>query len=83
MTKRPGPKISTALVEQVEAFLKMQPGDSFFVAHKKASDLQYLRRPVKLAGAGIQILEVVRDSVHKTRGVRVWRRAGSIDTDDL
>lgn len=83
MKKRPGPKIDETKYAQVEAFLLMQPGESFFVAGKKAADLAYLRRPVQKAGAGIQIIEVLRDTVHQTTGVRVWRRAGSIDESEL
>lgn len=83
MKKRPGPKVDPKLRAQVEAFLKLQPGESFFVVGKKASDLEYLRRPVRVAGAGIQIVAVTADTVHEVSGVRVWRREGVIDSSEL
>jgi hypothetical protein len=64
---------------QVNQFLAMKIGQSFFVQDAKSRDLEYLRRPIKKAGAGIRIIEVKQDEIYGTAGVRCWREAGEYD----
>jgi len=81
VTKQRGPKPNPELIEQIEKFKAYKIGDSFFVPGKKASDLEYLRRPAIKAGVGIKIRFVESDPVHITSGVRVWRCSGPSDEE--
>lgn len=81
MSNKPGRKPNPKIAEEVEAFKKLTVGQSFFVAGKKASDMEYLRRPVKAAGLGIAIRYVECDPVNQVAGVRVWRQAGTVDEE--
>ena len=81
---RPGDPVLKA---QVDKFLRMKPrsstyvGDSFFVEGAKSRDLEYLRRPIKKAGANIEIVNISRDQIYGTAGVRAWRLAGPYDDE--
>jgi hypothetical protein len=79
--KKTGPKPSPELLAQIEAFKTYKIGDSFFVPGRKASDLEYLRRPANKAGLGIKIRYIDCDPVHNTAGVRVWRCSGPKDEE--
>lgn len=81
MSNKPGRKANPELLAEVEAFKQLKVGQSFFVAGKKASDMEYLRRPVKAEGVGITIRYIERDPVHGVAGVRVWRQAGTADEE--
>lgn len=81
MSNKPGRKANPELLAEVQAFLELKVGQSFFVAGKKASDMEYLRRPVKAAGGGITIRYVECDPVKQVAGVRVWRQAGAADEE--
>ncbi len=57
----------------------MKIGSSFFVADATPPDLAFLRRPLKVAGVGVRILEVEVDEIYQCHGVRVWREEGQYD----
>lgn len=64
----------------VNKFLALKPGkESFFVEGAKRLDLEFLRKPVTEAGAGITIMETTNDEIYGVAGTRVWREAGEYD----
>lgn len=74
-----GRPVDARTKQYVDKFLTLKPGQSFFVQDAKSSDLEFLRRPVRKAGVGIRIVEITRDEIYGTRGVRCWREAGEYD----
>jgi hypothetical protein len=64
---------------QVDAFMRYQPGDSFFVEGASSSDLKPLLRAFRASGIGFTVRQVARDPIYQTRGTRVWRRPGECD----
>ena len=64
---------------QVQAFLALPVGDSFFVPDAKRRDLEYLRKPVTALGANIEIHYTEKDEIYQVPGTRCWRRHGLID----
>ena len=70
-------------VKYLDKFLALKPGQSFFVEGAKRRDIEFLRKPVKAAGAGIRIVEVEQDEIYGTAGARCWRVAGTYDEDEL
>lgn len=79
---RPKDESLQALVTQ---FLRLKPAtatrlaDSFFVPDAKRSDIEFLRKPVLKAGAGMQVVEVTKDEIYGVAGIRCWRIAGEYD----
>lgn len=65
----------------VDKFLAMKPGQSFFVEGANRRDVEFLRRLVVKAGAGIESIETKSDEIFGTAGVRTWRRAGPYDDE--
>ena len=63
----------------IDKFVRMRPGESFFMADASREDVEFLRRPVIKMGVGIRIVEVERDEIYQARGVRIWRKEGSYD----
>lgn len=65
----------------VRKFLRLPVDASIFVENVKRKDVEYLRGPINRAGAKVQMFEVADDKVHHKPGVRMFRRAGTIDED--
>lgn len=67
------------LQEQVNKFLAMKPGQSFFLEGAKRDDLRGLRKKILEAGARIMSVEVSCDEIFEVAGVRSWRLEGKYD----
>lgn len=67
------------LQQYVQRILELPVGASFFVPDAKPDQLDFLRKPVKDAGAVIEIKQVEQDEIYGTAGVRVFRREGKVD----
>jgi hypothetical protein len=78
-----GRPASAAMQRYLKQFLALKPElhQSFFVEGAKRIDLEFLRRPVKKAGAGIRIVEVQEDEIYGVAGVRCWRLSGPYDEE--
>lgn len=63
----------------IDKFVRMLPGQSFFIADVERADVEFLRRPVVKLGVGISIHEVDVDEIYQQRGVRIWREEGAFD----
>jgi hypothetical protein len=63
----------------VDRFVRMLPGQSFFIPDVTRKDVEFLRRPVLRIGCGIKILEVEQDEIYQAPGVRIWREEGPYD----
>jgi hypothetical protein len=77
--KRPGRPRDEQIQAHVEAILAMKIGSSAFVPDATSDQLEFLRKPVKEAGAVIEIIQVTQDEIYGTPGVRLFRRAGEYD----
>lgn len=78
-TRPPGRPMDDSRKQIIQQFLRLEPGDSFFVQDAKRRDLEFLRKPVMALGANIEIVEVLTDEIYQLPGVRTWRRTGLID----
>lgn len=67
------------IVEMIEKFKLMAPGQSFFVEGANKRDVDKLRKPFLQAGLGYVSREVECDEIYQTAGVRVWRLFGEYD----
>jgi hypothetical protein len=63
----------------VDKFVRMLPGQSFFIPGATRLDVEFLRRPVTRAGCGVQIVQVAEDEIYLQEGVRIWRLEGEYD----
>lgn len=63
----------------MDKFVRMLPGQSFFVADVTVKDMAFMRRPAMVAGCGIRIVNVECDEIYQQQGVRVWRELGTYD----
>ena len=82
MEKRPvGAPMDPKLHAQVRKFLRLKPGQSIFVEGVERKDVEFMRRPVMRAGAGIRIVTMQCDPTHNKPGVRMFRISGEIDKD--
>jgi hypothetical protein len=63
----------------VDRFVRMRPGQSFFIPEVTRRDVEFLRRPVVRIGCGIKIIQVEQDDIYLQPGVRVWREEGEYD----
>jgi hypothetical protein len=63
----------------VDRFVRMLPGQSFFIPDVTRMDVEFLRRPIVRIGCGIKILEVEQDEIYQSPGVRIWREEGPYD----
>jgi hypothetical protein len=63
----------------VEQILTMRPDTSVFVPDATSDQLEFLRKPVREAGAGIEIVRVENDEIYCKPGVRLFRREGEYD----
>jgi hypothetical protein len=63
----------------IDKFVRMKPGQSFFIADVTRIDVEFLRRPVVKIGCGIKIIQVESDEIYFQPGVRIWREEGAYD----
>lgn len=63
----------------VDRFVRMLPGQSFFIPDVTRLDVEFLRRPILRKGCGIKIMEVEQDEIYLAPGVRIWREEGTYD----
>lgn len=63
----------------VDKFVRMKPGQSFFIPDVSRADVEFLRRPVVRIGCGIKIIQVESDEIYFQPGVRIWREEGEYD----
>lgn len=78
-SRRGGRKKDPQLVKWVEQILALPIDASVFVPNAQPADLQFLRTPVREAGATIEIVKVNPDEIYGTPGVRLFRREGTFD----
>lgn len=64
---------------QVAAFMRYEPGDSFFVEGATPTDLRNLLRAFRQAGIGHTVRKLAQDPIYLTQGTRVWRKPGECD----
>ena len=74
---------STEFIAAVEAFKRFNPGDSFFVAGMNNRQAEKFREPFTAAGLRMTVRETECDPIYKTAGVRIWRRLGHYDLEEL
>lgn len=63
----------------IDKFVRMKPGQSFFIPDVTRLDVEFLRRPVQRIGCGIKVAEVQQDEIYLMPGVRIWRLEGEYD----
>jgi hypothetical protein len=67
------------IANYVAQILALKIDASVFVAGATSEELDFLRKPVKAAGAVIEIMQVERDEIYGVPGVRLFRREGTVD----
>jgi hypothetical protein len=82
LVKKPQPT-NHAMKQFVRKFMRLPIGGSFFMDGVEAKDLDFIRKPIKLAGVNVQIRTVAPDSIYLVNGVRVFRCSGRWDSEDL
>ena len=63
----------------IDKFVRMLPGQSFFIPGATRLDVEFMRRPAQAIGCGIRIVRVEQDEIYLQEGVRVWREEGEYD----
>jgi hypothetical protein len=74
-----GRPADAALAGYVREILALPEDSSIFIADATRVELEFLRKPVREAGAGIEIVSVELDEIYQVPGVRVFRRTGEYD----